>query len=44
MSFVLNAYAQRGWCNASFITVFVDPFSFVLKFLFLRIFLQVYKK
>ncbi|VVO65120.1 hypothetical protein PS880_01010 [Pseudomonas fluorescens] len=43
MSFVLNAYAQRSWCNASFITVFVGPFSFVRKSLFFQFFLHVYK-
>jgi len=44
MSFVLNAYAQRGWCFASLITVFVGQFSFVRKSLFFRIFLRVHKK
>ena len=44
MSFALNAYAQRGGGYASFITVFVDLFSFVRKSLFFRIFLQVYEK
>jgi hypothetical protein len=44
MSFALNAYAHRAARLAPFITVFVDPFSFVRKCLFFWFFSQVYEK
>jgi len=38
MSFALNAYAQRARWLAAFITLFVDLFSFIRKYLFFQFF------